>query len=145
MLAEIDLGLDRNLKLRPGIIYLAAPYTHPDPAVRLWRYEMVTAAAAALAAQGLVVFSPLTMTHPMDLLLADNGETLGSDYWITFDTSFMGICSEMRVLQLDGWSESSGIQRELAFFKARNRPVTFMELSDLPSNFTPIKNCPVGI
>lgn len=113
------------------IIYLAAPYSHPDEGVRLWRYRAITAVAAHMISQGVVVFSPITMTHPIDVILADRGATLGSDYWVDFDTSFMHFCTEIAVLQLEGWQKSSGVRREIAFFKSSGRPIRYIDPSDL--------------
>src|SRR2546428_10466425 len=74
----------------PGeIVYLACPYTDPDPEIRKHRFNCVTMVAAHLIGQGLIVYSPLTITHPIDLVLAREGETLGSDYWVRFDEAFM--------------------------------------------------------
>lgn len=122
------------------IVYLAAPYSHADEGVRRWRYQMVTAAAASLVSKGLVVFSPITMTHPIDILLADQGSTLGSDYWVDFDVSFMHFCSEMAVLKLEGWQESRGIQREIAFFNASKRPIHYIEPFDITAPFSTPKS-----
>src|SRR6266404_2207875 len=71
-----------------NIIYLACPYTDEEPTIRLRRFELATAAAATLVRRGFVVFSPITMTHPMDVALAGNS-TLGSDFWVKFDEAFM--------------------------------------------------------
>lgn len=109
-----------------GILYLAGPYTHPDPGTRLQRYNIITAVAADLISRGRIVFSPLTMTHPIDQILASHNSTLGSDYWVAFDEAFMGFCSEIAVLMLDGWQQSSGVQRELHYFRARQRPVHWL-------------------
>lgn len=113
------------------IIYLACPYTHPDLAVREERFRLVTEAAAHLIAGGRIVYSPLTMTHPIDRVLAKDETTLGSDYWLDFDQAFMEICAEIVVLKLDGWESSSGVRREIAFFQEQNRPVTYKEPGDL--------------
>lgn len=110
---------------QPPIIYLAAPYSHPSASIRLLRFEEVTAAAARLIGDGKIVFSPLTMTHPIDLIMADTDQTMGSDYWVRFDEAFMHHCSEMIVLMLDGWEESAGVRREIEFFKAHGKPVSF--------------------
>ena len=45
------------------MIYLASPYTHHDPEVRLERYRAVCRAAAGLIRQGRVVFSPIAHSH----------------------------------------------------------------------------------
>lgn len=115
---------DRN------VIYLACPYTDPDPAVRLARFETATAVAADLIRAGRIVYSPITMTHPIDVVLAGTSNTLGSDYWVAFDEAFMEVCSEMIVIQLPGWERSNGIRREIAFFSSHNKPIRYMD----PSN-----------
>jgi hypothetical protein len=114
---------------RRDVVYLACPYTDPDPAVRKARFETATAAAADLIRAGHIVYSPITMTHPIDVVLAGASNTLGSDYWVAFDEAFMEICSEMIVVQADGWERSSGVRREIAFFKERKRPIRFVDPS----------------
>jgi hypothetical protein len=119
--------------LTPGkraIIYLACPYTDKSPKIRLRRFELATAAAATLVKRGFVVFSPITMTHPMDVALSGD-DTLGSDFWVKFDEAFMDICSEMIILTVEGWEQSSGIQREIKFFEKAGRSVSFMQESEI--------------
>lgn len=115
----------------PNIIYLACPYTHVDPLVRLRRFELATAAAATLIRKGLIVFSPITMTHPIDVVLAGVDSTLGSDYWVKFDEAFMEFCSEMKILAIEGWDKSSGIKREKDFFEQAGKQVSFMQESEI--------------
>jgi hypothetical protein len=115
--------------MQSKIVYLAAPYTHEIASVRAARFNAVTLAAAKLIEKGHIVYSPLTMTHPIDLVMA-NGHTLGSKFWVDFDEAFMEVCSEMVLLCLSGWERSSGVARELAFFRERNRPISFIEPGD---------------
>lgn len=110
-----------------NIVYLACPYTHPSIEVREYRFRAVTRAAARLIQQGNIVFSPVTMTHPIDALLAGSQGTLGSEFWVRFDEAFMDACSELVVLTLDGWKDSEGLARELKYFKDRGRPVRYLE------------------
>jgi len=109
------------------VIYLACPYTHPDPMVREARFELATAVAAALIREGNIVYSPITMTHPIDLVLAGRSGTLGSDYWVAFDEAFMAMCSEMVVIRAEGWRQSSGISREIAYFSDRKKPIRYID------------------
>lgn len=109
------------------IIYLACPYTHPDPAIRKERFHAATRAAAELIRGGNVVFSPVTMTHPIDLFLAGGGSTLGSAFWVHFDEAFMEFCDEIVVVRLEGWEQSAGIARERKFFEERGRSVRFVD------------------
>jgi hypothetical protein len=55
---------------RKELIYLACPYTHNAPEIMEERYKSATSAAARLIEKGHVVFSPITMTHPIDKILA---------------------------------------------------------------------------
>ena len=111
-----------------NIIYLACPYTHPDRTVVEYRVEAVTQAAARLIEKGSIVFSPLTLTHPInDLML----EPQGSDYWVSFDEAFMEHCSEIQVLMLPGWDSSKGIRREMEFFTSRGRKLSYIFPQDI--------------
>jgi Domain of unknown function (DUF1937) len=99
------------------------------------RFQAATRAAATLVKKGYVVYSPITMTHPMDKLLATSTNTLGSDFWVKFDEAFMSACSSMCVLTLDGWEDSSGIRREIEFFSNQNKAVVFVDDADVvPEN-----------
>jgi len=113
--------------LNPPVLYLACPYTDPSFEVRVERFNKATAAAAELIQGGYYVYSPITMTHPIDIVLADEGETLGSDYWVEFDEAFMRFCSELVILKVDGWDRSAGIKREVEFFEREKKPVRYIE------------------
>lgn len=108
------------------IVYLACPYSHPDMAVRIARFEDSARAAAHLIHQGIFVYSPITMTHPIDLVMASENETMGTDYWVDFDEAFMDVCSEMLILTLPGWQKSRGIQREIDYFQAAGKPIGYL-------------------
>jgi hypothetical protein len=47
------------------MIYLACPYTHPNPAVREQRFEAACVATASLMRSGKTVFSPIVHSHPL--------------------------------------------------------------------------------
>lgn len=116
-----------------NVIYLACPYTDPDPVVRKARFDIATAVAADLIRAGHIVYSPITMTHPIDMVLAGASKTLGSDYWVAFDEAFMEMCTEMVVIRLEGWERSNGIRREIAYFTDHKKPIRYM---DLPNSIT---------
>ena len=120
----------RSAALSPSkhsVVYLACPYTDPDPAVRRQRFEVATAVAADLIRAGRIVYSPITMTHPIDMLLAGESNTLGSEYWVAFDEAFMEMCSEIVVIRLYGWDRSNGVRREVEFFTSRKIPIQYMD------------------
>jgi Domain of unknown function (DUF1937). len=54
------------------MIYLASPYSHPDPLVREARFDAACRAMADLVHAGQIVFSPIVHGHPLGALqLAD--------------------------------------------------------------------------
>ncbi len=105
------------------IYYLACPYSHVDKSVRVGRFKSANVAAARLIERKLIVYSPISMTHPIDEVMAEEGATLGSDYWVDFDAAFMTFCYAMIILPLPGWELSSGIRRERAYFERLGRKV----------------------
>lgn len=98
-------------------------------AVRLVRFDASAHAAAELIRRGMIVYSPITMTHPIDLVLAEEGGSMGSDYWCDFDEAFMEACAEMIILMIPGWRESRGIRREVEFFDRARKPIRYMTTS----------------
>jgi hypothetical protein len=98
------------------------------------RFNAANRAAAALIRLGHVVYSPITMTHPIDKVMAGTSNTLGSDFWVRFDEAFMEACSSINVLMIDGWDRSSGVRREIEFFTRRGKPVTYMDPETLSAN-----------
>lgn len=106
------------------MIYLASPYSHPDPQVREERFQAACRAAAELMREGLLVFSPIAQTHP----LTAYGLPTGWDFWERYDLAHVENCSEVRVLKLAGWEESRGVKAEIAIAVRLGKLVTFMEV-----------------
>lgn len=103
------------------MIYLACPYTHPDPKVREQRFLQVNKTAAKLISLGYGVFSPISQCHP----IAQEGELPTSwEYWKEYDEKILSICSELCILTLDGWRESKGIQGEVKIAREKGIFVT---------------------
>ncbi|MEJ0009498.1 MAG: DUF1937 family protein [Alphaproteobacteria bacterium] len=115
----------------PEIIYLACPYTDPDPSVREARFRKAALAAAHLIERKKIVYSPITMTHPLDIILAKESETLGSDFWVKFDEAFMEFCSKIIVLRIEGWELSSGVKREIDYFRSKKRSVEYLDWDEV--------------
>lgn len=108
------------------MIYLASPYSHPDPKIRQSRYEAVVDYYAALIRQKKVVFCPIAMSHPVDVKLGLNDE------WETYmqaDQKILAICDELVVLCLAGVEKSRGVTAEVAFAKSHSIPVRYVHPS----------------
>ena len=105
------------------MIYLASPYTHPDPAVREQRFLAACQATAALIHAGHVVFSPIVHSHP----LSGHGLPTTWAFWRQQDQAYLERCDEVVVLMLDGWRESAGVQGEIQLADELGKPVRFWE------------------
>ena len=105
------------------MIYLASPYSHPDPNVRDARYFEACRATAKLVRSGNMIFSPIVHSHP--LMQFD----LPSDwsYWERFDREHLCRCTELVVLMLDGWRESRGVQAEIDLAIEMDLPIRYLD------------------
>jgi len=106
------------------IVYLAAPYSHKDPAIKQSRFEQINKVAAKLMSEGVILFSPISHTHPIALA----GSLPGNwEFWATYDRAILENCKKIIVLKLDGWKESTGVSAEIDIAKELNIPVEYME------------------
>jgi hypothetical protein len=104
------------------MIYLASPYSHPDPAVREFRFREACRAAAKLMRRGQAVFSPIAHSH----CIATYGLPTDWRFWEPFDRHQLECCNEVVVLTLDGWRESVGIQAEIRIAGECGKPVRYV-------------------
>lgn len=93
------------------LVYLAGPYTHPDPVVNTHR-AIVTAAHLMVDAPLTVVVPHLTMlwhlVHPQPL-----------DWWYSYDLALLARCDAL--LRIEG--ASTGADAEVEFAHLRGIPV----------------------
>uniref|UniRef100_A0A6M3K292 DUF1937 domain-containing protein n=1 Tax=viral metagenome TaxID=1070528 RepID=A0A6M3K292_9ZZZZ len=92
-------------------IYLAAPYSHHDFAIREWRVDQTNRKAAELMIAGYQVFSPLSHSHPISKYCTV--DPCDQKFWLRQDLWILDICDEVHVLCLPGWKESKGIRIEI--------------------------------
>jgi len=104
------------------MIYLASPYSHPDPEVRRRRFRAACQAAAVLIRQGKIVFSPIAHSHPM----TEFGLPGDWWYWENVCRAQLAACDELYVLMLSGWDTSQGVRAELEIARQRRMPVVWM-------------------
>lgn len=102
------------------MIYLASPYSHPDKAVELRRYDETVRALAHLCLLGLPVFSPIAMCHEA---ATRHGLPTDAKWWEDFNAHFMARSDACVVLMIDGWRESKGVAHEIKWFRDRCFPV----------------------
>ncbi len=111
------------------MIYIASPYSNPDPAVREQRFQAACGVAARLLRDGQQVYSPVVHGHP----LVGYGLSAEWSFWEPHDRPHLEHCDEVVVLTLDGWRDSVGVQAELAHAEALGKPVRYVEPDELPA------------
>jgi Domain of unknown function (DUF1937) len=104
------------------MLYLASPYSHPEPAVREQRFRATCAAVAQLMRAGHTVFSPICHGHP----LVGHGLPTDWPFWERFDREHLVRCDEVVVLMLDGWDNSVGVAAEIRIAGELGKPVGYL-------------------
>ena len=106
------------------MIYLATPYSDPDPAVMEERFDAACHCAGALMARGEIVFSPIAHTHPIAVRCA-----LPRDwaFWRRYDMALLMAAGKLLIVRLPGWEESRGIAGEIEIAKALRIPIEYIE------------------
>lgn len=106
-------------------LYLAGPYSHPEESVRHERFVKLNVLSGLLMAQGNIVFSPISMTHPIATMC---DLPLGFDFWEAQDRAFIEWCDALYVAMLPGWDESVGVEKEVRIAKEMGKPVDFLKV-----------------
>ena len=101
-------------------IYLASPYSHPDPAVREARYRAARDTAAWMLAQRLWVYSPIVHCHD---LAQSAGLPTDFAFWGEYNRAMIASAESLYVLLLPGYLESVGVNAEIAYALSARKPV----------------------
>ena len=106
-------------------IYIASPYSDPDPEVMRLRYRRVCKIVAELMEQypDHLFFSPIAHSHG----LAEYGFIdPGHETWMWVDKAFMNLMDEVWIVAMQGRYGSDGIKAEIQHAKETNKPVRWM-------------------
>ena len=107
------------------MIYLAAPYSHPDRAVVEHRMELFRQVSNHLNEGGLYCTSPL-YNH----FLGMSGTW---EVWKAYSTLQLRSCAALWVLKLAGWEESVGLAAEIALAQELGLPITYRTVEEAMS------------
>ena len=105
---------------KPRKIYLAIPYSNHEE----MSFELVNKIAGQLIEDGNIVFSPISMSHP----IAKANDMSGKwNVWKKIDFEFIKWCDEMIVVNFDSEAvrKSVGVSEEMAFAKELHKPIIF--------------------
>ena len=105
------------MMLRPKHIYVAGPYTNPDPVNNTGK---AIRAGHLLLMQGFIPFIPhLTLQHPQPI-----------EVWYHYDNEWLKKCDAL--IRLPG--DSDGADDEVALMRKMERPVFTGETTDVAIN-----------
>lgn len=105
------------------MIYLASPYSHPDPVIKKTRFLLAEQCTASLMNQGVLVWSPIVMCYDITQKfdLPDDAE-----FWKRYNYDFIRRSDGIYVLDIEGWQESKGVQMEIKLAEAMLLPIGFV-------------------
>jgi len=104
-------------------IYLASPYSHPDPLIVKTRYLLAKQCAAALISQGHFVWSPIVHNHE---LAQEYGLPTDAEFWKAYNFDFIRRADALYILTIPGWRESVGVKMEEQFAAGARIPISFV-------------------
>ena len=105
-------------------VFLAAPYSCNDPLKRAYRVSQINSCAAELMGVGAIVFSPVSMTHPISHFMRD---CQPHEFWLRQSLSFLPWADTFVILQMQGWNKSSGVAQEHAQAKLLGMEALYLE------------------
>jgi len=120
-----------TLTCRPIRVYVACPYSingKTSMDIRQHNFEIVTKLTAKLLKMNLVVFSPITHSHPIQTIGKLTSNDL--DFWMAEDLPFVEFCDIVLVMTLPGWQESNGVQSEISFAKTLDKKIYYATFDD---------------
>lgn len=97
--------------------YLAHPYSGD----RLANFRKANQVAANLIERGYILFSPISMSHPIQAYMKDELEEL----WYTYDLLIAEKCDGL--ILANGWLGSYGCRLEYSYFTEQDKPILFYE------------------
>lgn len=107
-------------------IYLAIPYTGFEE----HSFNLSNEIAAELIQQGYLVYSPISMSHP----IAKTGKMKGGwEFWKKLDFEFILWCDEVMIIDFDDEAveNSIGVQDELKFARENGKIISHYYDSNL--------------
>jgi nucleoside 2-deoxyribosyltransferase len=104
------------------LIYLASPYSHPDPVVVLERFHEVCRWSAALLADNINVISPIAHSHPISVASEGILDPLNWEVWQKLDFTILDRCDQLWLCNMDGWRNSVGCKAEVQRARSQGKP-----------------------
>ncbi len=104
--------------------YLACPCTHDDRRVETLRRIIATNTGARLVMEGRNIYSPITMSHPMDVMQRGR---IPHHRWLEVDKQIFRHAGRLVIIELEGWQQSVGINNELKWARELDIPIEMLD------------------
>lgn len=105
------------------MIYIASPYSHPDPQVRQARFLAALRYTNEIIREGEIAFSAIAYGHPFACYVAAPTDFLS---WRALNHHMIALSQQVHVLTLDGWEESAGVKDEILYANEIDKPIVFV-------------------
>ncbi len=107
------------------LVYIATPYSHSDPDIRLSNFQRANKLAAWAMQKGHCVFSPISHSVPVAEYLPPE-LLLDFEWWMQMDLPILRKCDALFVYPPDAALTSRGVAREVEEAKALGIPVRYL-------------------
>ena len=114
----------------PASWYIASPYSHEDPEIKIQREADVKRAESFVNDNydGVRAYSPIA-----DTAEKERRDVVPPEGWYLYDFSELDKRDILIVLMLDGWEDSIGVALEIAFALGKGIPIYYCTLKDVLS------------
>lgn len=106
-----------------GMVYLASPYSDESGFVQSVRHKEAEFQIAQMMNDGLLAFSPIVHCHHLAMM---HHLPATFDFWQNYCLGMLNNASELWVLMLPGWENSTGVQAEIKYAQSLNMPIYYL-------------------
>lgn len=106
-----------------GYVYIASPYSHPEPLIREERYLRASYYLQQCLTSRKWAYSPIVHCHELAKIW-----NLPKDaaFWEDYNFTMLQRAARLEVLRLDGWDQSVGIKAELKKAETFGLPIVYV-------------------
>lgn len=108
-----------------GFWYLATPYSKFKGGIHEAFILACEAAGKLMTERGLCVYSPIAESHPIAQMCGL--DPLDHGIWLPACAPKMAAAHGLLVVEMPGWQDSVGVRHEIENFKAKGKPVHYLE------------------
>ncbi len=102
------------------MIYLASPYSSPDPLIMKTRFLLAEQVTASFLTRGVYIYSPIVHCHELSSKYELPGDFA---FWQGYNFDMLRRADSLAVLAIPGWKESVGVQEEIRFARLAGVPI----------------------